>query len=115
MVPNIVSSRPAWKPVQMEVILRYCDGCPHWETVRQRLRAALDEAGHEDTEIVLEMVVSTQQAQRLGFIGSPSIIVDGRDPFAQGDEPSGLACRLYRTPNGLTGSPTQEQLAEQLR
>jgi hypothetical protein len=98
----------------MEVILRYIDGCPHWETACERLRVAVDSAGHKDTEIRLEIVASTEQAQRLRFTGSPTIIVDGRDPFAQGTEPYGLACRLYVTPSGLSGAPTHEQLAAQL-
>ena len=38
------------------------------------------------------------------------MLVDGRDPFADPDAPVGLACRLYRTEEGLAGSPTVEQL-----
>jgi len=41
-------------------------------------------------------------------------VVDGRDPFAKGGEQSGLACRLYSTPQGPAGSPTIEQLVELL-
>ena len=38
------------------------------------------------------------------------MLVDGRDPFAEGDEPAGLACRTYVTEDGVQGSPTLAQL-----
>ena len=41
---------------------------------------------------------------------SGQILVDGEDPFAAGDEPFALACRMYQTPDGPAGSPTAEQL-----
>lgn len=54
------------------------------------------------------------EAEELGFIGSPTVLVDGRDPFARGGEPVAMACRVFRTPDGLAGSPTVEQLVEAL-
>jgi hypothetical protein len=42
--------------------------------------------------------------------GSPTVLIDGRDVFATGDEPIGLSLRVYRTDRGLAGSPTFEQL-----
>jgi hypothetical protein len=55
-------------------------------------------------------VDSPETAEAIGFRGSPSILVDGIDPFARGDEPVGLSCRIYQTPAGPAGSPTLEQL-----
>lgn len=55
-----------------------------------------------------------EAAQRVGFRGSPTILVDGRDPFASGDEPVGLSCRVYATPDGPAGAPTTDQLREVL-
>ena len=46
----------------------------------------------------------------LSFIGSPTIRIDGMDPFATGSEQVGLACRLYLTPTGPSGSPDVAQL-----
>jgi type IV secretory pathway TraG/TraD family ATPase VirD4 len=56
-----------------------------------------------------------EDAERLGFIGSPTVLVDGSDPFATPGAPIGLACRVYVTPEGLAGSPTLDQLMEALR
>lgn len=57
-------------------------------------------------------VVTQDEAERVGFHGSPSILIDGVDAFASAGDTVGLACRVYSTIEGLTGSPTLEQLRE---
>jgi hypothetical protein len=57
-------------------------------------------------------VETPEEAQRLKFIGSPTIRIDGADPFANGDEPFALACRIYDTPAGRAGSPSAAQMLE---
>jgi hypothetical protein len=59
-------------------------------------------------------VNTVEQAERWRFRGSPSVLVDGTDPFAEPDSPVGLSCRLYRTPDGVAGSPSVSQLVEVL-
>ena len=98
----------------MRVELFYFDGCPSWVAAEQRLTEALRTAGHDDVTVERRLVGSPEQAQSLAFVGSPSIRIDGIDPFASGDEPVGLACRLYDTPAGRSGSPTPAQLLEVL-
>lgn len=49
-------------------------------------------------------------ANERSFRGSPTVLVDGRDPFADGGEAFGLACRVYPTEEGPAGSPTVAQL-----
>ncbi|MFQ6172559.1 thioredoxin family protein [Oryzobacter sp. R7] len=97
----------------MEVRLLYFEGCPHWTVADERLRAAMAQIG--DTSLVHHVLIETpEDAAANGFVGSPTIQVDGRDPFARGDEQVGLTCRLYSTPEGLAGSPTVAQLIEVL-
>lgn len=91
----------------MDVQLLYFDGCPNWTTADERLRSLADEL---ELTVIRHRVETPEEAERVGFRGSPTILVDGRDPFAQGDEPTGLACRVYATPDGAAGSPTTEQL-----
>ena len=55
-------------------------------------------------------VTTVRQADALGFRGSPAILVDGIDPFADPDAPAGLTCRIYRTAMGVQPAPTVEQL-----
>lgn len=101
--------------VMVEVTLRYFGSCPNWQTTAARLRAALDSTGHANTVVRHEKVETSNDAERLGFVGSPTILVDGQDPFLSPGTPVGLACRVYRTPKGLRGSPTVEQLRAVLR
>lgn len=93
----------------MEITLQHFDDCPNWETTDATLREVLDDLGIE-THIEHHLIDTPEAAERLQFRGSPTILLDGDDPFAQPDAPVGLTCRVYRTPIGLAGSPTKEQL-----
>jgi hypothetical protein len=54
-------------------------------------------------------------AAESGMNGSPTVLVDGADPFApEGAAPS-LSCRLYREPGGtLSGAPSLAALIRAL-
>lgn len=98
----------------MQIALRYFDGCPNWRVAQERLRAALQQSGAATVAIELERVASQEEAVRLGFRGSPTILIDGHDPFADDRAKPGLACRVYDTPAGLEGAPTVDQLTSAL-
>jgi hypothetical protein len=91
----------------MDVTLLYFDGCPGWQLADQRLRTLADQHGFE---ITYRKVDTPEAAEELQFRGSPTVLIDGRDVFAHGDEPVGLSCRIYHTPDGPAGSPTLTQL-----
>jgi hypothetical protein len=96
------------------VSLLYFDGCPNWRVADERLREALVRVGQPDAPIKYLTVTTSEQADVLRFRGSPTVLITGRDPFLDGDAPVGLSCRVYRTGDGLVGSPTVEQLVEAL-
>lgn len=98
----------------MIIELLYFDGCPSWQGALANLRAAL-QAEQVEAEIRLVRVEDEDQAQRLRFGGSPSFRADGLDWWPQNRERYDLSCRLYPTPQGLSGVPTVEMLREQLR
>jgi hypothetical protein len=98
----------------MRVELLYFDGCPNWTVVNDRLTEALRAVGRTDIPVVRRKVETVEDAEKVRFIGSPTVRVNGADPFATGDEPVGLACRVYLTPDGLGGSPTVQQFIEAL-
>jgi hypothetical protein len=85
----------------------YFDGCPSWQRAVDNLRAL-------GVEPELRRVEDPDDAKRLGFTGSPTILINGRDPFATGSEPIGMSCRVYATPTGFAGSPTEAQFREVL-
>ena len=63
----------------MDVVVQYFDGCPNWELARDRLSTVLD----EETETVrFETIDTVEKAEAAGFCGSPTILLDGVDPFA---------------------------------
>lgn len=68
-----------------------------------------------DVEPIFERLETPEDAERLRFIGSPTILLDGRDPFAGATVAIGLRYHVYQRPEGLAGSPTPEQLRAALR
>jgi hypothetical protein len=88
----------------------YSDGCPNWRIADERLREALARAGREDVRVDHRLVTTPEEAQAAGFRGSPTVLIDGRDPFADPAAGTGLSCCVYPTEEGLTGSPSVGQL-----
>ena len=98
---------PAHRSPDVDVTLQYFDDCPSWQTTDRRLRRLSDEFGFR---LHHQRVETSDAARQLAFCGSPTVLIDGDDPFASGDERIGLACRIYDTPDGLAGSPSLDQL-----
>ncbi len=92
----------------MQITLLYFDGCPHWEIADRRLAQLASE--RPDIHVTRQRVESADEAERIAFHGSPSILVDGVDAFSAPGAPVGLTCRLYTTPEGPAGAPTLDQL-----
>ena len=91
----------------MKLELLYFDDCPNWRVAAERLDEV---AGARGVTVERRLVTTEEEAEAARFRGSPTILVDGEDPFAAGDEPFGLACRVYQTPGGPAGSPTPDQI-----
>ena len=93
-----------------EIAFQYFDGCPKWQTTRQRLEEAIEGL---DVAVVMQLVETPEEAVEVGFRGSPTVLIDGVDAFAGPDTPAAgtLACRVYQTEDG---SPTVEQLRDAL-
>lgn len=53
-----------------------------------------------------------EDAQALRFPGSPTIRLNGADPFPHAAGVAGLTCRVYATTQGVGGAPTVEQLTK---
>ncbi len=93
-----------------DVRLLYFDACPNWRVAEGRLKEVLVGLGADPDRLAHEQVTTAEQAEALHFRGSPTILVDGHDPFAHPGDPGGLACRLYRTDAGTEPVPTVDQL-----
>ncbi|WP_326625188.1 MULTISPECIES: hypothetical protein [unclassified Streptomyces] len=77
-------------------------------------RASAVAAGLHEVDVVTRVVTDRAEAERIGFTGSPTVLIDGEDPFAEAGRTQGMACRLYRTPEGLDGAPSVGQLHQAL-
>lgn len=94
---------------------QYFDGCPNWQRTVELVRQALSAAGEPESALTLQAVQIAEEADRVGFRGSPTVLVEGTDPFAEPTAPVGLSCRVFPTPDGIVGAPTLEQLTAALR
>jgi len=92
----------------MDITLQYFDDCPNWKLVDAHLQALKVEG--LDLDVTYRFIETPEAAAEAGFRGSPTVLLDGIDPFADPDAPVGLSCRVYPTAEGYAGSPTLDQL-----
>jgi hypothetical protein len=100
----------------MKIELLHFDGCPSHERFLLRLRELLALAG-VDAPVEQRRVECEAAAAHERFLGSPTLRVDGVDvePGAGGRTDYGLKCRLYRTADGLRGTPSDESVLDALQ
>jgi hypothetical protein len=98
----------------MDVELLVTPECPNETAARDLLRTALDDVGLTRVPVVTSIVGSVEDAARRGFTGSPTILINGRDPFVAADQ-SGLACRIYTIDGTAHGIPDVRDLRRALK
>ena len=98
----------------MDIELLVVPGCPNTQGATDRLRQVLDAMGLNGVTFARRVITDQAEAESAGFTGSPTFLINGRDPFAEPGQTPGLTCRMYRTPNGLAGNPTTDQLRQAL-
>lgn len=97
----------------MRIELLRIGECPNWMEAANRLDRVLAELGVEPDEFIIRRVSAPEPK----FRGSPTILLDGHDPFVapEADQLSsdgGLTCRIYDTPDGPGGAPTPDQIRD---
>lgn len=94
----------------LRVELLAFEDCPHLEQARRDLESVLRK-GIIETPIQVIFVASQEDAEFLGFQGSPTIRIQGEDVVPAPELPVALACRIYRDEEGRTlGSPPIEAI-----
>ncbi|MHB1709919.1 MAG: thioredoxin family protein [Acidimicrobiales bacterium] len=100
----------------MNVTILYIEDCPNLEPLMAELNDLLAE--RTDVTVATTIVRTDDEALRLGFHGSPTVLVDGHDPFPAPSEPVGLSCRQYpccrQGGERVPGFPSRTRLAELL-
>ena len=100
----------------MKIEILYFDGCPNYKPALERVRQVLAEEGLSAD--VFEVNVSEPSiAQRIGFLGSPSIRVNGLDvePEARRESAYVMMCRTYAVNGRREGLPSHEMLRQAMR
>jgi len=85
---------------QPKVELLFWEGCPSHPQALAELREAMEELGLDAGAIEVRHIDTGERADAEGFVGSPTIRVDGVDVQDPGDEPAALTCRVYHRRDG---------------
>jgi hypothetical protein len=100
---------PREELVAMELVVLTVADCPNAAAFEERLAAAL--AGRPGAVVRRRVVGGEREAAEAGMHGSPTLLVDGTDPFAAPGQPLSLSCRLYRDACGRSGPvPSVQEL-----
>jgi hypothetical protein len=94
----------------MELTVLTVPGCPNAAVLEERLAAAL--ADYPGAVFRRRQVADEQEAAETGMAGSPTLLINGLDPFAAPGQVPGLSCRLYRD---VAGRPARAPSVEDLR
>ncbi|MDN3296106.1 alkylmercury lyase family protein [Streptomyces ficellus] len=86
----------------MELTVLTVPGCPTAQALRRRLEETLD--AEDARRVEWREVHDDAEAVRLGMHGSPTLLVNGADPFVREGEPASLSCRVR------SGVPSVERL-----
>lgn len=96
----------------MRITVLTVPDCPNAPVVRERIAAALT---GRSAQVELVEVREEAEAARRGMTGSPTVLLDGIDPFARAGAAPSISCRLYRDADGhADGTPSVEALRQAL-
>ena len=100
----------------MKIEVLFFDGCPNHKSAVERVRQVVAEEGLS-AEILEVNVSDPSVAQKVGFLGSPSIRVNGLDiePEARSVRANGMMCRTYVVNGRREGLPPHEMLRQAMR
>lgn len=90
-------ARPARAPA---IELLVIEDCPNAGPTARLVHEILASLGRGDVDVPVEVIRDRERAEQRSFIGSPTVLVGGVDPFGVPGAPAAVACRVFRTPDG---------------
>ncbi|MER6174614.1 thioredoxin family protein [Streptosporangium sp. NPDC001681] len=97
----------------MELTVLVVPDCPNASVLDERLAEVL--ADRRWVSVMRRVIDDDEQAARWGMRGSPTLLIDGVDPFADPGVPASVSCRMYRDEDGrLEGAPSVAALRRAL-
>ena len=100
----------------MKVEILYFSGCPNHAPAVNRVREVLEQEGAPADMVEVE-VRDASTAETVGFLGSPTIRINGRDVehAARAARGFGLMCRTYIDGGQRAGVPPRELIRAAVR
>jgi hypothetical protein len=100
----------------MKAEILYLSGCPNHSLAVRQVQQALREEGLTATLVEVE-VKDPATAIEIGFLGSPSIRINGKDieHSARFAQTFGMMCRIYVDDGRRAGLPPMEWIRAALR
>jgi hypothetical protein len=93
----------------MKLEVLHVPDCPNTAVLTQRLQMLI--VWRTDVVVECRVIHSQAEAGARGMTGSPTLLVDGLDPFAAPGLEASLSCRLYIDEAGaVSGAPSMNQL-----
>jgi len=99
----------------VEARIIYFASCPDWRVARERLSQAIELAGIGAVSVAVRCIITGHEATVGGLCGSPTILIDGDDPFAGPYPRAGIYRRRFATEAGPDVAPSVAQLVAVLR
>ena len=104
-----------WKCEPLKIRFLYFEDCMSHDEALRRLNECIRAEGI-DSEIEIVKVETAEEAERLHFTGSPTILVNGRDIYPPLDSHYALTCRAYRLEDGrISPLPSEAMIRKALR
>jgi len=100
----------------MKIEILYFEGCPNHKPAVERVQEILREEGIS-ADVVEVNVSDSRIAHDIGFLGSPTVRVNGLDaePSATDARDYGIMCRTYAADGGREGVPPRGMLRIAIR
>ena len=116
MACGMASAQKANQPIKgkekMRIELLYFDSCPSYKVALANIKAALKEKKLQ-AELKLINVESEEKAEKVGFQGSPSVRINGKDLEGR-DKGFSFSCRLYKVNGKPAFAPSKEAIIAKL-
>jgi copper chaperone CopZ len=100
----------------MKIEVLYFEGCPNHQPAVERIQEVLKEESIP-AEVLQIDVQNAAVAREIGFLGSPSIRVNGLDvePAARSARDYGMMCRTYVVDDRREGLPPREMVRQAIK
>jgi hypothetical protein len=100
----------------MTIEILYFPDCPNYLPAVEHVQKALREE-HASAEIKHLLVLDAFTATATGFLGSPTVRINGIDvePSARWGGSAGMCCRTYTGGSGRAGAPSVALIRDAIR